>query len=168
VFGHAVADLAQISTNMGEAGLGAQQVGGQGVPSLMRHVVAEVQVGNPFAEPAVEPLIGERDGAVMFAVGGRKQRQPGAFRAGGPVTMLGGEVTRVLRCRSLILIRTAPSSGVPAALRRSPHTLRNAESKTGSWTSTCPRFRRPSPPRPSRQRRGQSTSCPAMHPTPPR
>jgi hypothetical protein len=96
VFGHPITDLAEVGADVGEAGPGAQQVGGQGVPSLMRHVVAEVQVGNPFAEPAVEPLIGERDGAVMFAVGGRKQRQPGAFRAGGPVTMLGGEVNQGL------------------------------------------------------------------------
>jgi hypothetical protein len=57
----------------------------------MRHAVAEVEFGDPIAEPAVEPLVGERDGASVVAVGGREQRQAGAFVAGGPVTVLSEE-----------------------------------------------------------------------------
>ena len=76
---------------MGEAGPGAQQVGGQGVAGLMRHTVADVEVSNPTSEPTVEPLVVERDGAVGVAVGGREQRQPGAFGVAGAAAVLGGE-----------------------------------------------------------------------------
>jgi hypothetical protein len=51
VFGHAVADLAEISADVGEAGAGAQQVGGQGVAGLMRHVVGSVCYENTFILP---------------------------------------------------------------------------------------------------------------------
>jgi hypothetical protein len=45
-----VADLAEITADVGEAGAGAQQVGGQGVAGLMRHTVAEVAFVNPLAQ----------------------------------------------------------------------------------------------------------------------
>jgi len=51
VFGHAVADLAEISADVGEAGAGAQQVGGQGVAGLMRHVVGSVCYENTLILP---------------------------------------------------------------------------------------------------------------------
>ena len=48
------------------------------------------------SEPGVEPLVAERHGAVVVAVGGREQRQPGAFGAGGSAAVLGGEAVQGL------------------------------------------------------------------------
>lgn len=91
VFGHAVGDLAEVAADVAEAGTGPQQVGGHGVPGLVRHVLAEVEGLDPGPESAVEPLVGQRDGAVGVAVGGGEQGEPGALRAGRSAAVPGGE-----------------------------------------------------------------------------
>ena len=49
------------------------------MPGLMRHAVAEVECSDPCLEPCVKPVVAECLGAVVIAMGGCEQRQPGAF-----------------------------------------------------------------------------------------
>ena len=56
VLGHPVGDLAEVAADVGQAGPGAQQVGGQGVPGLVRHPVTEVEFVHPPLETLVDHL----------------------------------------------------------------------------------------------------------------
>jgi hypothetical protein len=88
--------MAEVTADVGEARPVAQQVRGQGVPGLVGNAVAEVHVVHPGPEPAVEPLVGQRYRAVLAAVDGREQREPGALPAVGPVAVAGGEAVQGL------------------------------------------------------------------------
>ncbi|WP_245589853.1 hypothetical protein [Amycolatopsis balhimycina] len=47
MLGHAVADLAQVAADVGEAGAGAQEVRRQRMPGLVRDGGSECQSGHP-------------------------------------------------------------------------------------------------------------------------
>ena len=96
MLGHPVRDMAQVTAYVGERRPVAQQVRGQRVPGLVGNVVAEVHGVHPGPEPAVEPLVGQRHRAVLAAVDGREQREPGALPAVGPVAVAGGETVQGL------------------------------------------------------------------------
>ena len=96
MFGHPVADLAEIPADVGQGRAVAEQVGGQGVPGLVRDVMAEVHGVHPGPEPAVEPLVGQRHRPVVAAVGRGEQGEPGALRTGRPVAVAGGETVQGL------------------------------------------------------------------------
>ena len=68
MFGHPVADLAQIPADVGQGRAMTEQVRRQGVPGLMRDEMAEVHGVHPGPEPAVEPLVSQRHRPVVAAV----------------------------------------------------------------------------------------------------
>ena len=88
---HPVRDLAQVTADMGERRPVAQEIRGQGVPGLVGNAVAEVHLVHPGTEPAVKPLVGQWHRAVLAAVDGREQREPGTLLAVGPVAVAGSE-----------------------------------------------------------------------------
>jgi hypothetical protein len=57
VFGHSIADLAEVSADMGEGSAVPEQAGGQRVPGLVRHPPPDVELVDPQPERAVEPVV---------------------------------------------------------------------------------------------------------------
>jgi hypothetical protein len=93
---HPVGDVAEVTADMGQGRPVAQQVRRQGVPGLVRHPAADVEVSDPGLEAAVEPLVGERLGAVGVA---RLAGEQGDHRLLGgvrPPAVAGGEPVRRL------------------------------------------------------------------------
>ena len=82
VLRHPVADLPEVTADVGQGRAMAQQAGGQRVPGLVGNVVAEVHGVDPGPEPAVEPLVGQRHGSVLAAVDRGEQREFCALLAG--------------------------------------------------------------------------------------
>ena len=81
--------MAQEAADVGEAGAGAQQAGGQGVPGLVGHLAADVEAVDPVLEALVEPLVGQGDLAVAVAEDRGEQCHRSAFLQGGrPVVPL--------------------------------------------------------------------------------
>jgi hypothetical protein len=60
VLGHSVGDVAEVAADVGQRGAVAQQSGGQGVSGLVSDDGAKVELGDPLAEPGLEPVVGHR------------------------------------------------------------------------------------------------------------
>src|SRR6266487_262574 len=96
VFRHPVADPPQVAADVGQGRAMAEQAGGQGVPGLVGDVVAEVHAVDPGPEPAVEPLMSQRNGSVLAAVDRGEQGKAGALLPGRAVAVAGGEAVQGL------------------------------------------------------------------------
>ena len=80
---HFLGDMAQVAADVGQAGAGAQQAGGQGVAGLVGHLAADVEAVDPVLEALVEPLVGQGVLAVAVAEDRGEQRHRSAFLRGG-------------------------------------------------------------------------------------
>ena len=70
---HAVADLAQTPTDVGQTGAVTQQTGGRGMPGLVRDPAAEVQ----FVDPRVELVMNHWYNSAVLPAGLRTVPTPG-------------------------------------------------------------------------------------------
>ncbi len=90
---HFLRNLAQVAADVGQAGPGAQQAGGQRVAGLVGDPAPDVEAVDPVLEALVEPVVGQRDLAVPVAEVRGEQRHRGAFAGGGrPVVPLAEQV----------------------------------------------------------------------------
>jgi hypothetical protein len=83
VLRHFLGNLAQVTADVGQAGPGAQQAGGQGVAGLVGYLAADVEAVDPVFEALVEPRVGQRMTAVAVAEVRGEQGHRSAFPGGG-------------------------------------------------------------------------------------
>ena len=96
VLGHPVGHLPEVAADMGQGCAIAQQIRGDGVPGLMRDVVADVEGIGPGAKPFPEPGVGQGRRPVQVADLAGEQGQRSAFGSGRSTAVACGESVRGL------------------------------------------------------------------------
>jgi hypothetical protein len=83
VLGHPIGHVPEVAADVRQARAGPQQVGGQGMPGLMRDEMTDVQLFDPLPKSLAEPGVRTRPCPVGIAHRGWEEGHGGAFRWGG-------------------------------------------------------------------------------------